>query len=184
MESDITSKYVSCLLKSLCSSIFEEYNLSPIQFGIPNSRPRYYLIATRKEDTSKYESNLRQSIEDVEKCEMSIIGEYLSDEADATYLPLEVVSNTAISIVDSSFTSSTCFTKSYTQYLVGCGSYFRDSNGVRPFSPREVSSLLSFPPTFSWPVNISKKQVYRALGNSVNVVVVSKLLERLLSISI
>lgn len=160
----------------------EEYILSPVQLGIPNSRPRYYLLASQKEKPTRYTSHIHQSIDGVGEYDASKIGDYLSDNGDMAYLSSDKVEQNTISIVDSSSTSSACFTKSYVKFLVGCGSYLRDSNGIRPFSPREVASLMSFPHSFSWPDEITHKQVYRALGNSVNVTVVSKLLERLLTI--
>ncbi|GMS95699.1 hypothetical protein PENTCL1PPCAC_17874, partial [Pristionchus entomophagus] len=178
-----SSSLHSALIEKLNAVGFqiEEYILSPVYFGIPNSRPRYYLLASRTKGPIQYDSHLHKSIDGLVECEASMIGEYLDDKLDNTYLPSDKVDQTALSIVDSSSTSSSCFTKSYTHFLVGCGSYLRDSNGIRPFSPREVASLMSFPLSFSWPEQITNKQVYRALGNSVNVEVVSKLLSRLIS---
>nr|AAV85978.1 5' cytosine DNA methyl transferase-like protein [Pristionchus pacificus] len=162
----------------------EEYMLSPVQLGIPNSRPRYYLLASLMEGPvhNEYVSHLYQYIDGVEECEMSTVREYLSDNVDTAYLSSDKVDANNLSIVEPSSISSSCFTKSYTQFLVGCGSYLRTCSGIRPFSPREVASLMSFPNSFSWPHQITQKQVYRALGNSVNVLVVSKLLERLLTL--
>ncbi|GMR48004.1 hypothetical protein PMAYCL1PPCAC_18199 [Pristionchus mayeri] len=174
----------SILIETLNSVGYEieEYILSPVQFGIPNSRPRYYLMASRKEGRVEYHSHLYHSIEGVGEFEASKIEDYLSNNEEIEYLPSVKIEQNNISIVESSAITSSCFTKSYTQYLVGCGSYLRDSKGIRPFSPREVASLMSFPYSFSWPEHITHKQVYRALGNSVNVAVVSKLLERLLQV--
>lgn len=51
---------------------------------------------------------------------------------------------------------------------------------LRYFSPQEISSLLGFPPNFSFPDTITNKQRYKVLGNSLNVTVVSLLLFSLL----
>uniref|UniRef100_A0AAQ4RLZ5 tRNA (cytosine(38)-C(5))-methyltransferase n=1 Tax=Gasterosteus aculeatus aculeatus TaxID=481459 RepID=A0AAQ4RLZ5_GASAC len=52
---------------------------------------------------------------------------------------------------------------------------------LRYFSPREVANLMGFPQSFSFPQQISTKQQYRVLGNSLNVVVVARLLRLLVS---
>ncbi|XP_041824142.1 tRNA (cytosine(38)-C(5))-methyltransferase isoform X2 [Melanotaenia boesemani] len=52
---------------------------------------------------------------------------------------------------------------------------------LRYFTPREVANLMGFPHSFSFPQQISTIQKYRVLGNSLNVVVVSKLIQLLLT---
>ena len=49
----------------------------------------------------------------------------------------------------------------------------------RYFTPREVSNLMGFPTSFRFPDSISLKTQYRLLGNSLNVLVVSNLLQLL-----
>ena len=51
---------------------------------------------------------------------------------------------------------------------------------LRYFTPREVASLMSFPPSFSFPPSLSRAQRYKVMGNSLNVAVVSRLLRYLL----
>ncbi|PIO63094.1 C-5 cytosine-specific DNA methylase, partial [Teladorsagia circumcincta] len=51
---------------------------------------------------------------------------------------------------------------------------------VRLFSPREVANLMCFPMEFKRPADATDKQLYRCLGNSVNVRVVAALLSKLL----
>lgn len=102
---------------------------------------------------------------------------------------------------------SNCFTKAYTHYVEGMGSVFTDASPnavkmcyekansceigsdlfieafkelkLRYFTPREVSMLMAFPKDYSFPTNITRKQCYRLLGNSVNVKVISELLKAL-----
>ena len=50
---------------------------------------------------------------------------------------------------------------------------------LRFFTPREVSKIMSFPSNFSFPESISEKQRYKLLGNSINVLVVSELINLL-----
>ncbi|KAK7881362.1 hypothetical protein WMY93_029771 [Mugilogobius chulae] len=102
---------------------------------------------------------------------------------------------------------STCFTKGYGRYVEGTGSVLQSSSeaemeavfrgleqlsedqklkrlqtlGLRYFTPREVANLMGFPHTFEFPEDVPVKQRYRVLGNSLNVLVVSKLLQILLS---
>lgn len=100
---------------------------------------------------------------------------------------------------------SCCFTKAYTHYVEGTGSvytdlspeeicdYYKKANmhqvgneefistiknmKLRFFTPTEVLSLMSFPQCYSFPDNVTLKQCYRLLGNSVNVKVISELLK-------
>ncbi|XP_029979528.1 tRNA (cytosine(38)-C(5))-methyltransferase-like [Sphaeramia orbicularis] len=100
---------------------------------------------------------------------------------------------------------SVCFTKGYGRYVEGTGSVLQSSTEVqmedvfkdldhlsdedklkellklklRYFTPREVANLMGFPKTFSVPEQTSVKQQYRVLGNSLNVTVVSRLLQLL-----
>ena len=110
----------------------------------------------------------------------------------------------ALDIVQSSSLHSCCFTKGYGNYAVGTGSVlqhslgekeftscfheFKISNGnveslsdlnLRYFTPREVANLMCFPPHFSFPSHLTVKQCYMALGNSLNVKVVSFLISYL-----
>lgn len=102
---------------------------------------------------------------------------------------------------------SICFTKGYGRYVEGTGSVLQCSSEteletvfrgldeladeeklkrlqtlkLRYFTPKEVANLMGFPKTFVIPGHISLKQRYKVLGNSLNVVVVSRLLQILLS---
>lgn len=100
---------------------------------------------------------------------------------------------------------SCCFTKAYSHYIEGTGSFYTDANPakiketiekansfelgsdefihtiselkLRYFTPKEVLALMSFPKTYSFPTSVTTKQCYRLLGNSVNVKVISELLK-------
>uniref|UniRef100_A0A9J7YEJ1 tRNA aspartic acid methyltransferase 1 n=1 Tax=Cyprinus carpio carpio TaxID=630221 RepID=A0A9J7YEJ1_CYPCA len=106
-------------------------------------------------------------------------------------------------IVQPSSRRSVCFTKGYGHYVEGTGSVLQscvdvELEGVfkslellseedklkqlsqlklRYFTPREIASLMGFPADFTFPKHISIKQQYRVLGNSLNVHVVSQLLQ-------
>ncbi|XP_036935404.1 tRNA (cytosine(38)-C(5))-methyltransferase [Acanthopagrus latus] len=102
---------------------------------------------------------------------------------------------------------SVCFTKGYGRYVEGTGSVlqccmeiemesvFRGLDQcceeeklqrllklkLRYFTPREVANLMGFPTSFSFPEHIPTKHQYKVLGNSLNVVVVAKLIQQLVS---
>lgn len=52
--------------------------------------------------------------------------------------------------------------------------------GLRHFTPREISNLHSFPPDFSFPPDLTLRQRYACLGNSLSVAVVADLMRYLL----
>uniref|UniRef100_H0WUN0 tRNA (cytosine(38)-C(5))-methyltransferase n=1 Tax=Otolemur garnettii TaxID=30611 RepID=H0WUN0_OTOGA len=98
---------------------------------------------------------------------------------------------------------STCFTKGYGSYIEGTGSVLQTAEDVqieniykslpdlsqeekitkllmlklRYFTPKEIANILGFPPEFGFPEEITVKQRYRLLGNSLNVHVVAKLIK-------
>ncbi|KAK4485845.1 hypothetical protein RD792_008492 [Penstemon davidsonii] len=85
-----------------------------------------------------------------------------------------------------------CFTKSYFRYVKGTGSLLATVPGkmkdktssllelrLRYFTPREVANLHSFPPDFQFPQDVSLRQSYALLGNSLSVGVVAPLLRYL-----
>jgi len=109
-----------------------------------------------------------------------------------------------LDIVNKSSKRSCCFTKGYTHFVEGTGSVlqhnldldvdkiFEESQNLdkddpkrlellqklklRYFSPREVANLMCFPSWYKLPSDISNKQCYRVLGNSINILVVTSLL--------
>ncbi|KAJ3611232.1 hypothetical protein NHX12_021248 [Muraenolepis orangiensis] len=105
---------------------------------------------------------------------------------------------------------SVCFTKGYGHYVEGTGSVLQScleaemhsvfrglaelapgqeeeklqrlrSLRLRYFTPREIANLLGFPSSLAFPDQISTKQRYRVLGNSLNVRVVATLLRLMVS---
>ncbi|XP_048367269.1 tRNA (cytosine(38)-C(5))-methyltransferase isoform X6 [Sphaerodactylus townsendi] len=107
-----------------------------------------------------------------------------------------------LDIVTPACRRSTCFTKGYGHYIEGTGSVLQTAEDVqlesvfksfetlseeeklmklstlklRYFTPREIANLHGFPPEFDFPGNVTMKQCYRLLGNSLNVHVVAKLI--------
>ncbi|KAG7336104.1 hypothetical protein KOW79_000797 [Hemibagrus wyckioides] len=130
-------------------------------------------------------------------------------DMDSYLLPPKILLRYALlmDIVNPNCRRSVCFTKGYGHYVEGTGSVLQSCTDVemesifksldvlseeeklkqlsrlklRYFTPREIANLMGFPPQFSFPSNISIKQQYRVLGNSLNVCVVAKLISLMVS---
>lgn len=98
---------------------------------------------------------------------------------------------------------SCCFTRAYSRFIEGTGSVFTNKCecdvsklltevynvhgnktvlrrlNLRFFTPREVCRLMCFPESFSFPNDISDRNKYKVLGNSINIKVVAKLIKTL-----
>lgn len=55
--------------------------------------------------------------------------------------------------------------------------HLAQSLGLRFFTPIEISRIMCFPKSFSFPDHLSNRQKYMVLGNSINVKVVSELIK-------
>uniref|UniRef100_A0A182W0G7 tRNA (cytosine(38)-C(5))-methyltransferase n=1 Tax=Anopheles minimus TaxID=112268 RepID=A0A182W0G7_9DIPT len=191
---------------------YQEYILSPHQFGVPNTRHRYYGIAKRKGVGFKWKSEeiAAQQHDDfgVHETKIGTVVETQLEQPElyalksATLLKHLLV----MDVCTMESTNSMCFTKAYTHYAEGTGSVFcplakeefdkmfshamntEDDDRklallqelrVRYFTPKEVARLMSFPEHFNFPDNVTVKQRYRLLGNSINVFVVGVLLKEL-----
>ncbi|RKP27524.1 S-adenosyl-L-methionine-dependent methyltransferase [Syncephalis pseudoplumigaleata] len=209
--------------------VFEEYLLTPLQFGIPNSRLRYYLVAKRKplsfggngDDAAVASMDIGSSaqvdsrhLSHMEMAEAHSLEGVRAIEAfiehdpsiEAAYsIPSGVSCN---NIVKASSRRSCCFTKGYGHHVRGTGSILQmdeqadttetfnkawhgtsstdevdialiEALGLRYFTENEIARLMGFPATFAFPASVSRRQRYRALGNSLNVTVVGALLRHL-----
>ncbi|CAL4064818.1 unnamed protein product, partial [Meganyctiphanes norvegica] len=109
-----------------------------------------------------------------------------------------------LDIVNASSKRSCCFTKGYSHFVEGTGSVlqhnldvdvdvtFEEANKfekddpkrlellqkleLRYFTPQEVANLMCFPSWYKLPTEITNKQCYRVLGNSINILAVTSLL--------
>ncbi|XP_072010322.1 tRNA (cytosine(38)-C(5))-methyltransferase [Engystomops pustulosus] len=111
-----------------------------------------------------------------------------------------------LDIVKPTCRRSTCFTKGYGHYVEGTGSILQTALDVeissayksletlsdeeklaklstlklRYFTPREIANLHGFPATFGFPEQVTTRQRYRLLGNSLNVHIVAQLIALML----
>lgn len=202
---------------------FTEFLLSPSSLGVPNTRFRYYCIATRNPSKSSseivsfflfeatfyllYLFQLAQIPNYGDNPEIGKIEAFLESPrsySNEDFLLSDKLLTTRYKVLDvvvPSSQNSMCFTKAYTHYLEGTGSVFSPTDeetvrrcfkpvleseiepleGLRElklrfFSPKEVARLMKFPENFSFPKDVTNRQRYRLLGNSINVAVVGELI--------
>uniref|UniRef100_A0A182MS87 Uncharacterized protein n=1 Tax=Anopheles culicifacies TaxID=139723 RepID=A0A182MS87_9DIPT len=191
---------------------YQEYILSPHQFGVPNTRHRYYGIAKRKgvDFRWKNEEIITQQLDDngVQKTNIgSLVEEHLAEPGLYALKSATLLKHLPVmDVCTPDSTNSMCFTKAYTHYAEGTGSVYcplpkeefdniysramsaEDDDrklallqelNVRYFTPKEVARLMNFPEHFSFPDNVTNRQRYRLLGNSINTFVVGVLLKEL-----
>ncbi|CAN8252277.1 unnamed protein product [Cochlearia groenlandica] len=231
--------------------VTQEFILSPLQFGVPYSRPRYFCLAKRKPMSFKSQHNNNKLIwspdplygrgddqAELVKCETEkglenllqfqfcepvekflestahVDGEpssfdgsengfkdcfgqkdnSITDPVQPYLVPLSLIERwgNAMDIVYPDSKRCCCFTKSYYRYVKGTGSLLATvqpkikgketclkEQRLRYFTPREVANFHSFPEDFEFPSQISLRQRYAMLGNSLSVAVVSPLLRYL-----
>ena len=194
------------LINTLVSQCYciQEYHLSPLQFGIPNQRMRYFLLASKNKDHCTSEYPLHTPIKttfspDDEslllQCQRQPIKDFLLLNLDNEYkaklkVPESVMDKKGLlfDIVEEDDSKSNCFTKAYGRYVEGTGSVLKmgikeNNHDLRYFSPQEIALLHCFPRHFEFPPTLTLRQCYQLLGNSLNVKVVGELLSLLLKSS-
>ncbi|XP_055539941.1 tRNA (cytosine(38)-C(5))-methyltransferase [Wyeomyia smithii] len=191
---------------------YREYILSPHNFGVPNTRHRYYCVAKRRGSLKTASSEQLITELGPKHIQMTkTISELVEEDSQHLdkYLVKDALLQKRLAIMDvctPDSTNSMCFTKAYTHYVEGTGSVYsplarsqfdtiyrqliasndederrslRSQLRLRFFTPREVARLMCFPDDFAFPAVTTDRQCYRVLGNSVNVLVVSSLLDEL-----
>ncbi len=148
-----------------------ECTLCPTDFGVPNRRRRYYLVASRG-SIAPLPSPPSVGAE---------LRHYLDPDPDpALDVEPELVEryHGALDVVDASDPAAvtSCFTSAYGRSLVRSGSYLATGSGIRRFSPAEILRLLGFPAGYRLPADLPLKNAWRLAGNSLSVPVVRTLL--------
>ena len=190
---------------------WQGFLLSPMQFGIPNNRMRYYQIIElsnrwsnddilasplTKLETRRNESPARPLSNYVTKLPKEQLGDFL--------LSRETLSKNwakDLSVISRRDAITFCFTAAYGRILhkssgsllhIHADHAFEDApldrsdmtahcGSIRRFTPRELLSLFGFPPSFSFSPGVSLEKQYKLVGNSVNVNVISYVVGELLS---
>lgn len=222
-----TSKMREILVEALSEMAFhtQEFILTPSMFGVPYSRPRYFMCARSTQPFADAVGEIRRS---PPRGELSHKREWIpgyaeTRDADVDVAPLsrfmdadassslwdthavkqEDVDRSigTIDIVTAQDVTCNCFTKSYFKYVKGTGSVLAnrpvdkstwdgqmraDKDGVRLryFTVKEVTRLHSLPDDFAWPDNLTLRQRYTLLGNSMSVACVAPLFDYLFSLSV
>ncbi|CAG8719051.1 4745_t:CDS:2, partial [Dentiscutata erythropus] len=220
------------LIKQLknCHYNYQEFFITPLQLGIPNSRLRYYMLAKKQplefknSDNSKILNHIPCSSYDQDfvdirntndsklieekiidsKLKISPIEKYLKIIDDDRYsIPSKVLLKYG-KLFGNLRLISLFNIYGYCHYVEGTGSILQmneeldafqlfrqqlSSNDMlaslsllrlRYFTEQEISQIMGFPKEFLFPDEITLKQRYRVLGNSININVVSELIKYLL----
>ncbi len=151
---------------------WQEHRLCPTRFGIPNQRPRVYLVASRRPLPEREPPAVAPAP----------LSAYLDAEADPA-LDLDPVTvarhGPGLDIVRPEDRRSSCFIGGYGRRWVGSGSFLRTPGGLRRFSPAEVGRLLGLPAAFRFPPGLSLENQYKLLGNGLSLPVAAWVLEGL-----
>lgn len=148
------------------------FRICPTRFGVPNQRPRVYLVATR----------VRREARPLPDTAPGPLTAYLDPVEDAgLYLPEAVREKhwMGLDLVRVEDQRSACFIGGYGKRFVGSGSFLVTERGVRRFSPTEVGRLLGLPATFRFPEGLSLEKRYKLLGNGLSIPVARWVLSHL-----
>lgn len=154
----------------------QERLLCPSEFGVPNRRPRFYLVAGR--------TPLETLTDPVHR--LRVLADVLDSHIDDPELwvddQLLIRYPHALHVVDAvdPRAMTSCFTSAYGRSPVRSGSYLRprrDDSRLRRFSPTEILRLLSFPDSYRLPPGLGRGVAWRLVGNSLSLEPVRHMLE-------
>jgi DNA (cytosine-5)-methyltransferase 1/tRNA (cytosine38-C5)-methyltransferase len=161
----------------LCARLAEQglhqlsYQLCPSGFGIPNLRPRVFILAARRPLAARA----------VPAIAPAALAGFLDPEEDpALYLEPGLRHGPGLDLATPESRRSACFIGGYGQRLVGSGSFLQTPRGIRRFSPAEIARLMGLPGSFRFPQCTSLEQRYRLLGNGLSLPVARWVLDQLL----
>lgn len=138
-----------------------EYSLCPTTFGLPNQRPRAYVVASRRP--------LARRAPPAEA--PGPLSGYLDAEEDpALYLPPAILDRhlPGLDLVRPESRRSACFIGGYGQRFVGSGSFLETPIGIRRFSVAETARLLGWPQVPRFPEALPLEARYKLLGNGLS----------------
>lgn len=149
-----------------------EFELCPTRFGIPNQRPRFFLVASQK----------KLLLEEPPDRVPDVVGKYLDAEEDLSlYLSEAILAKhkPGLDLVRAEDRRTACFIGGYGRRYVGSGSFLLTDKGVRRFSLGEIARLLGLPSTFRLPSAWPLETRYKLLGNSLSIPVARWVLNRI-----
>lgn len=207
-DSRMIQEWYSCLQSN--GYTYKQYLISPVQIGIPNHRQRYYILCERSDRwKNEIEIHCEIELNSGSKRQQHIVGDYIDNTENSKDLDEYMVPDTIlqknwskeVGVVSIKDIATHCFTAGYGRiYHRATGSLFlmtqRDqsiqekpidrsdmmqySGKLRKFTPNELLRLFGFPSSFDFPDGITREHQYKLIGNSINVTVVSLLIEELL----
>lgn len=139
----------------------------PSTLGLANRRRRFYLLATRDPVPAPVPRPVAARR----------LPEVLDPDPDPALdadpeLLRRYAGNLALVDADDREAVTHCFTGAYGRSPVYCGSWLRQGERIRRFSPAEILRLLGFPEGFALPPGLPADKRYKLVGNSVSVPVV------------
>jgi site-specific DNA-cytosine methylase len=175
-----------------CGYKYDSAELCSLEFGLPNLRPRFFLVASllRQPQLEPPNGSAKGSAKGSPLSEKGVrsLSEFLDSRTelqrwgnglDVDASQIESYRN-AINVVTSTDLSTRCFTSAYGRSFVRSGSYLQTETGFRRFSPTEQARLLGFPRTFVLPEQLSIHQLWKLLGNTVSIPCAQHVLDCLL----
>lgn len=149
-----------------------EYRLCPSRFGLPNQRPRAYLVASRRPLAARPLPDLPAPP----------IAAFLDAEEDPSlYLPADLPDRHkgGLDLVRPEDHRTSCFIGGYGQRYVGSGAFLATPRGIRRFSEAEVARLLGWDPPPRFPGGMKREARYKLLGNGLSLPVARWVAEHL-----
>lgn len=151
-----------------------ELLLCPTTLSVPARRPRWYVLASRREfevPDSRPDQPLRS------------LHQFLDLQLDPRewLVPPEIQQRYAntLHIVDpyASDAATRCFTSAYGTSPVRSGSYIQTDAGPRYATPQEIVRLLGFPDFYELPGTLTRRQAWSLAGNSLSITAVRQVLQ-------
>jgi site-specific DNA-cytosine methylase len=135
--------------------------LCPTELGMPNLRPRVYVVASR--------DGLRHPERPMQPC--APLTGFLDDPEDASlYLSEAQLRHwQGLDLARPEDVRSACIIGGYGRRFVGSGSFLRTERGVRRFSPVEIARLMGLPGSFAFPEVVGREARYKLLGNGLSI---------------
>jgi len=163
-----------------CGYQVREQHLCPTQLGVPNRRPRFYLVASRSGNLVERASPSETRRSRPAAWRFTVRQILDTQPADGLWLPdgFHERYRGAIHVVDAADPQAEthCFTSSYGNSVVRSGSYLATPRGVRRFSPSEILRLLCFPASCRLPDDLAVRKAWQLVGNSLSVAAVRHVL--------
>ncbi|WP_306600212.1 DNA cytosine methyltransferase [Geothrix sp. 21YS21S-2] len=137
-----------------------EYTLDPQRFGLPNQRPRAFVVASRRTLEGRELPGLPTA---------PLRGFLDPVEDPGLYLGEALRHRPGLDLVTEDATRTACFIGGYGRRYVGSGSFLETERGVRRFSVAETARLLGWEPPPAFPEEVSAEGRYKLLGNGLSI---------------